>query len=93
MYNDIAWFVCCSCMVPVLLQVGNKSLTAWMFWSERHVEAKIYSQTDTFLDPRLQRSKHSSNYARSSEQQDILGLGYFSIPETSIAHRGRKSCP
>ena len=34
--------------------------------------AKIYFQTGI-----LQRSKHGSNCARSSEQQDMLGLGYF----------------
>ena len=74
-HNDIVWFVCFSCMFPVLLQVGNKCLTAWMFWSEKHVEAKKFSQTDIFSDPRLQRSKHGSNCARSSEQQDMLALG------------------
>ena len=50
-YNDIVWFVCYSCMFPVLSQVGNKCLTAWMFWSEMHVEAKIYSRTDIFWTP------------------------------------------
>ena len=39
------------------------------------LEAKIYSQTDIFSDLRLQRSKHGSNCATSSEQQDMLGLG------------------
>ena len=39
------------------------------------LEAKIYSQTDIFSDLRLQRSKHGSNCARSSEQQDMLGVG------------------
>ena len=37
--------------------------------------AKIYSQTDMFSELRLQRSKHGSNCARSSKQQDMLGLG------------------
>ena len=37
-----------------------------------HVEAKIYSRTDTFSNPRLQRSKHGSSCARSSEQQDMV---------------------
>ena len=36
---------------------------------------KICSQNDTFLDPRLQRSKRSNNSDRSSEQQDIQALG------------------
>ena len=35
----------------------------------------ICSQNDTSLDPRLQRSKHSNNSDRSSEQQDIQALG------------------
>ena len=39
------------------------------------LEPKIFSQTDIFLDLRLQRSKHGSNYARSSEQQDMQALG------------------
>ena len=33
------------------------------------LEAKICSRTDIFSDLRLQRSKHGSNCARSSEQQ------------------------
>ena len=32
-----------------------------------HVEAKIYSLTDIFLDHRFQNSKHGSNCARSSD--------------------------
>ena len=40
-----------------------------------YVEGKIYSQTDIISDRRLQRSKHGSNCARSSEQQDMLALG------------------
>ena len=39
------------------------------------IEAKIYSQADTFADHRLQRSKHGSNSARSSEQQGMQALG------------------
>ena len=31
--------------------------------------------TDIISDCRLQRSKHGSNCARSSEQQDMLALG------------------
>ena len=46
--------------------------------------AKIYSQTDIFLELRLQRSKHGSNCARSSEPQDMLGLGLFSTPEAIV---------
>ena len=57
------------------------------------LEAKIYSRTDVFSDLRNQRSKHSSNCARSSEQQDMLGLGYFSLPETIVVRRDRKSRP
>ena len=56
------------------------------------VEAKIYSWTDIFSDHRLQRSKHGSNCGRSSEQQDILALGYFSIAKTFVVHRNKKSC-
>ena len=48
------------------------------------LEAKIYSQTDIFSELRLQRSKHGSNCARSSEQQDMLGLGEFSTPEAIV---------
>ena len=40
-----------------------------------HIEGKIYSQTDIISDRRLQRSKHGSNCARLSEQQDMLALG------------------
>ena len=40
------------------------------------IEAKIYSRTDIFLDPRLQRSKRGNNSARTSEQQDMQALGY-----------------
>ena len=39
------------------------------------LEAKICCQTDVFSELRLQRSKHGSNCAKSSEQQDMLGLG------------------
>ena len=39
------------------------------------LEAKIYSQTDMLMKLKLQRSKHGSKSARSSEQQDMLGLG------------------
>ena len=45
------------------------------FFSERAIEAKIYSRTDIFLDPRLQRSKRGNNSARSSEQQDMQAHG------------------
>ena len=38
------------------------------------LEAKICSQTEIFSELRLQRSKHGSNCARSSKQQDMLGL-------------------
>ena len=38
-------------------------------------EGKIYSRTDIISDRRIQRSKHGSNCARSSEQQDMLALG------------------
>ena len=57
------------------------------------LEAKIYSPTDIFSDLRLQRSKHSRNCARSSEQRDMLGLGQFSIPETIVVCGDRKSRP
>ena len=40
-----------------------------------NVEGKIYSRTDIISDRRLQRSKHGSNCARWSEQQDMLALG------------------
>ena len=40
-----------------------------------HLEANIYSRTDTFSDPRLQRSKRGNNSNRSSEQQDMQALG------------------
>ena len=56
------------------------------------LEAKIYSQTDIFSDFRLQRSEHHSSCARSSEQQDILALGQFSILETIVVCGNRKSC-
>ena len=55
------------------------------------VEGKIYSQTDIISDRRLQRSKHSSNCARSSQQQDMLALGQFSIPENIVVCGDRKS--
>ena len=45
------------------------------FFSERAIEAKIYSQTDTISNPRLQRAKRGNNSARSSEQQDMQGTG------------------
>ena len=56
-------------------------------------EAKIYSRTDIISDCRLQRSKHGSNYARLSEQQDMLALGDFSIPDNIVVRRNRKSRP
>ena len=43
------------------------------------LEAKICPRNDTFLDPRLQSSKHSD---RSLEQQNTQALGWFLIPET-----------
>ena len=45
------------------------------------LEAKIYCWTDIFSELRLQRSMHSSNCARSSEQQDMLGVGEFQHPK------------
>ena len=42
---------------------------------DKYIQTKIYSRTDLFLDPRLQRSKRGNNSARSSEQQDMLALG------------------
>ena len=54
-----------------------------------HVEVKIYSWTDIFLDPRLQRSKRGNNSARSSEQQDMQVLGWFMIPETIVVCRDK----
>ena len=48
------------------------------------LETKIYLQTDTFSDPRLQRSKHGNNSDRSSEQQAMRALGQFLIPETIV---------
>ena len=48
-----------------------------MIRPEIGAEAKIYSRTDIISDSRLQRSKHGSNCARLSEQQDILVLGDF----------------
>ena len=39
------------------------------------LEVKIYSQTDPFSDPRLQRCKCSNNSDRSSEQKDMQVLG------------------
>ena len=39
------------------------------------LEGKIYSRTDIISDRRLQKSKHGSNCARSSEQQDMVVLG------------------
>ena len=56
------------------------------------IEARIYSRTNIFSDCRLQKSKHGSNCARSSEQQDMLALGQFSIPKNIVVHRDRKSC-
>ena len=54
------------------------------------VEGKIYSWTDLISDHRLQRSKYGSNCARSSEQQDMLALGYFVIPENIVVRGDRK---
>ena len=43
---------------------------------ELALEAQICSRTDIFSEPRIQRSKHGNNCARSSsEQQDMLALG------------------
>ena len=51
------------------------SMLTHSFFSERAIEAKIYSRTDIISDPRLQRSKRGNNSARSSEQQDMQALG------------------
>ena len=64
---------------------------AEILYSERRVEAKIYSRTNTFSDHRLERSKDGSNCARSSEQQNILALGWFLIPKTFV-QSDRKPC-
>ena len=55
-------------------------LPAWCKTNCTSVEAEIYSRTDIISDCRLQRSKHGRNCARSSEEQDMLALGEFSIP-------------
>ena len=60
----------------------------------RNNRGKIYySQTDILSDLRLQRSEHGNHCARSSEQQAMLALGYFSTSETIVVSRDRKSCP
>ena len=53
----------------------------------------MYSWTDTFSDSGLQRSKHGSNCARSSEQQAKLALGLFLIAEIIVVRGDRKSRP
>ena len=63
------------------------------FFGKHAVEAKIYSQTDIFSEPRLQRAKRGNNSARSSEQQDMQALGWFSMPKTIVVHGDRKSRP
>ena len=57
------------------------------------LEAKIYSQTDIFSELRLQRSKHGSNCARSSEQQNMQALGQFSTSEATVVRGDKKSRP
>ena len=52
----------------------------------------VLGMHDTFLDPRLQRSKHSNNSDRSLEQQDMQTLGWFLIPKTIVVREDRKSC-
>ena len=39
------------------------------------MEAKIYSWTDIFSEPRLQRAKRDNNSARSSEHARHAGAG------------------
>ena len=51
--------------------LGGKYLPAM----DKYIETKIYSRTDIFSDPRLQRSKRGYNSAKSSEQQDMQALG------------------
>ena len=63
----------------------------WICMHTFYIEANIYFQTDIISDRRRQRSKHdSSNCARSSEQQDMLALGEFLIPENNVVCRDRK---
>ena len=57
------------------------------------IEVKIHSRTDIISDRRLQSSKHGSNCAKSSEQRDMLALGWFSIPENIVVRGDRKSRP
>ena len=61
---------CQQCCHKALIVVGLNDATQC-----HYVEGKIYSRTDIISDRRLQRSKHGSNCARSSEQQDMLALG------------------
>ena len=58
---------------------------------KRCVEEKNYSWTDIFADPRLQRSKHSGNCARSSAKQ--AGTGIVFNTQTIVVHGDRKSHP
>ena len=53
----------------------HDSMLTHPFFSEHAIVVKTYSPTDIFSDPRLQRSKHGNNSARSSEQQDMQALG------------------
>ena len=73
----------------------QKSNTSYLIFSclhiLLHVEVKIYSRTDIFSDPRLQRSKCGNNSARSSEQQDMQALGWFTIPGTIVVCGNNKS--
>ena len=62
------------------------------FFSERAVEAKIYSRTDIISDPRLQRAKRGNNSARSSEQQDMQGAGKaFDTQDYIVIYAGIES--
>ena len=67
----LVW-VCSAHWDTVLHAISSMSLLCGLIGWRRTLEAKIYSRTDMFSDLRLQRSKHSNNSARSSEQHTML---------------------
>ena len=60
------------------------------FFSNRAVEAKIYSRTDILSEPRLQRAKHSNNRCQIIRATRHAGTG---IPKTIAVRGDRKLRP
>ena len=95
-----SWSVVTAACVSMLSTLRHSSARdhlyvslVWLNWLMEDTRGKNLFSDWYMFGPQTQRSKHGSNWARLSEQQDMLALGLFSIPETIVVRKNRKSQP